>query len=66
MTETKARYILGGDGSHWEGCEETHWDCRISRLEAENSELRSEIARLKALLPEIDPLDVDRAQREDA
>lgn len=65
MTETKARYILGGDGSHWEGCEETHWDCRIAQLEQENAELRSEIARLKALLPEIDPLDVDRQARED-
>ena len=29
------RYIMGGDGSHWEGCEEVHWDCRIAQLEAE-------------------------------
>ena len=65
MTETKGQYILGGQGSHWEGCENTHWDCRIARLEQENAELRSEIARLKALLPEIDLLDVDRAERED-
>ena len=25
----------GGNGSHWEGCEEVHWDCRIAQLEAE-------------------------------
>jgi len=66
MTETKGQYILGGDGSHWEGCENTHWDCRIARLEQENAELRAEIECLQALLPEIDPLDVDRAEREDA
>ena len=65
MSEAKGQYILGGDGSHWEGCEETHWDCRIARLEQEISELRSEIERLQALLPEVDPLDVDRAERED-
>lgn len=50
MTETKGRYIRGGNGSHWEGCEETHWDCRIARLEQENSELRSEIARLNKII----------------
>jgi hypothetical protein len=65
MSETKARYILGGAGSHWEGCEETHWDCRIAWLEEEITELRSEIERLKAMLPEIDQLDVDRQSRED-
>lgn len=27
------RYTYGGDGSHWEGCHETHWDCRIAWLE---------------------------------
>ena len=29
------RYTKGGDGSHWDGCEEVHWDCRIAQLEAE-------------------------------
>ena len=37
------RYIKGGDGSHWEGCEETHWDCKIKKLEAENAELRKAV-----------------------
>jgi hypothetical protein len=23
------RYIKGGNGSHWEGCEEVHWDCKM-------------------------------------
>ena len=27
------RYTKGGDGSHWEGCEEVHLDCRIAQLE---------------------------------
>ena len=25
----------GGNGSHWEGCEEVHWDCKIAQLEKE-------------------------------
>jgi len=24
--------IRGGDGSHWVGCEETHYDCAIAEL----------------------------------
>jgi hypothetical protein len=30
----------GGDGSHFPGCEESHWDCRIKKLEAEVERLR--------------------------
>jgi hypothetical protein len=29
----RLRWTKGGDGSHWEGCEEVHWDCRIAQLE---------------------------------
>ena len=36
----EGRYIKGGDGSHWVGCEETHWDCKIARLEKENARLK--------------------------
>ena len=36
----EGRYIKGGDGSHWVGCEETHWDCKIARLEKENARLQ--------------------------
>lgn len=50
MSETKGQYILGGQGSHWEGCENTHWDCRIARLEQENAELRAEIVRLNRII----------------
>jgi len=34
VIEPVGRYIHGGDGSHWEGCDESHWDCRIAKLEA--------------------------------
>ncbi len=28
-------YIRGGSGSHWDGCDKVHWDCRIAKLEEE-------------------------------
>lgn len=31
----RLRWTKGGDGSHWEGCAEAHWDCKIAQLEAE-------------------------------
>jgi len=34
------RMTYGGNGSHWEGCAEAHWDCKIAQLEAENKKLR--------------------------
>ena len=33
--EEAQRWTKGGDGSHWEGCEDVHWDCKIVQLEAE-------------------------------
>ena len=39
----EGRYIKGGDGSHWVGCEETHWDCKIARLEKENTRLQKAV-----------------------
>ena len=41
------RYIKGGDGSHWEGCEDVHWDCKIAQLEDELARRDEIIARLK-------------------
>ena len=41
------RYIKGGAGSHWEGCEEVHWDCRIAQLETELARRDEIITRLK-------------------
>lgn len=35
----RLRWTKGGDGSHWDGCDEVHWDCKIAKLEAENATL---------------------------
>ena len=40
------RYIKGGNGSHWEGCEEVHLDCRIAQLEKEIARLNVELLEL--------------------
>lgn len=32
MTEPKLIWTRGGDGSHWDGCYDTHWDCAIREL----------------------------------
>jgi hypothetical protein len=29
----RLHWTKGGAGSHWEGCAEVHWDCRIAELE---------------------------------
>lgn len=51
MTETKTGYMTrGGNGSHWEGCESVHWDCKIKKLERENERLRKVIEMLKQKL----------------
>ena len=58
------RMTYGGNGSHWDGCAEVHWDCKIAQLEAdcvisnrellvkqvEITALRAEIARRDALI----------------
>lgn len=28
----EARWMRGGDGSHWDGCYASHWDCAIREL----------------------------------
>jgi hypothetical protein len=43
----RLRWTKGGDGSHFEGCEEVHWDCRIAQLEAELARLTAELAELR-------------------
>ena len=56
---TPEPHIRGGDGSHWEGCEEVHWDCRIAQLEKENARLTAENERLSQLLhDEISQLEI--------
>ena len=37
------RWTKGGDGSHWEGCEEVHLDCRIAHLEKELARLQEKL-----------------------
>jgi ribosomal protein L37E len=46
------RWTKGGDGSHWEGCEEVHWDCRIAQLEKEIDRLRAKFDTTDNLLSE--------------
>ena len=36
------RMTYGGNGSHWDGCAEVHWDCKIAQLEAELAALREQ------------------------
>ena len=40
---SELRWTYGGNGSHWDGCAEVHWDCKIAQLEAEITALKSEI-----------------------
>lgn len=47
------RYIRGGDGSHWEGCEDVHWDCKIAQLEAELARKDEQIEKLEDALHKI-------------
>ena len=40
------RMTYGGNGSHWEGCAEVHWDCKIAQLEIELAALREMVEEL--------------------
>ena len=44
--EGDKRMTFGGNGSHWDGCAEAHWDCKIAQLEAELAALKSENVNL--------------------
>lgn len=46
MNSDDKRMARGGHGSHWDGCEEVHWDCRIKTLEEEVARLRERAAML--------------------
>ena len=41
------RMIRGGDGSHWDECQELHWDCKIAMLDKENLELKIQLGKWK-------------------
>jgi hypothetical protein len=58
--DASGRYIKGGEGSHWEGCEETHIDCRIAKLEKENAKLLVDLEDARDIINhgvELMPLD---------
>ena len=42
----RLRWTKGGDGSHFEGCEDVHLDCRIAQLEKEIARLNVELLEL--------------------
>lgn len=48
MTDT--RMTRGGSGSHWQGCEARHWDCKIKRLEDTLAQVRADHAAIAAEL----------------
>lgn len=55
------RMTYGANGSHWEGCEDVHWDCRIAKLEKEIDRLKEDLAETQACLLERNiELDVER------
>ena len=43
----RGRWTFGGDGSHWDGCENVHWDCALVHLTARIAELEKRNARLE-------------------
>ena len=43
--EEDSGMIRGGNGAHWDGCENVHWDCKIAKLEARVAELEAEKVR---------------------
>ena len=43
-------WTYGGNGSHWDGCAEVHWDCKIAQLEAENAASQERIEDLELRL----------------
>jgi hypothetical protein len=49
------RWTIGGDGAHWNGCEETHWDCMIVHQAKEIIRLQKEVDRLMKFIFDYDP-----------
>jgi hypothetical protein len=44
------RWQQGGDGTHFEGCEESHWDCKILSQSKQITTLREEKTELIEVL----------------
>lgn len=47
------RYIKGGNGTHWEGCEEVHYDCKIAHLENELARRDEQIVKLREVVRDV-------------
>ena len=43
----RLHWTKGGHGSHWEGCADVHWDCKIAQLEADLAHLQEYIKALE-------------------
>ena len=48
--EKNWNYTRGGDGSHWEGCEESHWDCKIVHLEKQVERMEDAVEEAERML----------------
>lgn len=46
--EESSGMVRGGNGAHWDGCENVHWDCKIAKLERAVAELERAVSGLKA------------------
>ncbi len=58
--------IRGGDGSHWDGCEGVHWDCKIERLETRIAELEQRLEGGKSAARQVGEYWVERLREEEA
>ena len=43
----------GGDGSHWEGCDEVHWDCALKRLAADRDAAVARAVKAEAVVERV-------------
>ena len=50
----RGRWTFGGDGSHWDGCENVHWDCALVHLTARIAELEGALKNVVANCFQID------------
>ena len=46
----RGRWTFGGDGSHWDGCENVHWDCALVHLTARIAELEGALKKIAYII----------------
>jgi hypothetical protein len=54
----RARWVVGGEGSHWDGCEREHRDCALAKLDAALADAARLREKARVLLDMIYPADV--------